>query len=208
MRRAYPASAYDPAPPPSYWASTIPEATQRRTPVERDMVVGTAIIGAGVTGLNAALTLAKAGEEAVVFDASYPGWGASGRNGGFCCVGGDGRGYDAMVRDHGMPQTQAYVSHQMAAVEHVAGLLDRHGIDADRHSDGEWELAHSDKAYQGGADYVELEKRLGLGMTAFSKSELAEQGIAGGFVHGGWRRRPGFALNPLKYVTGLARAAE
>ncbi len=208
MRRAYPDSAYDPAPPPSYWVLTAPEAAARRTPLERDLAVETAIVGAGFTGLNAALRLAERGAEAAVFDTGFPGCVASGRNGGFACVGGAGRGYDEMIRDHGLVQTRAFVDHQKASVDHVAGLLDRLGIDADRHSDGEWEIAHSDKALARGGDHVELERKLGLDMTAFSRGELAERGMAAPFVHGGWRRRPGFALNPLKYAAGLARAAE
>ena len=41
-----------------------------------------AIIGAGFTGLSAALHLAKLGKQVVVLEAQTRGWGASGRNGG------------------------------------------------------------------------------------------------------------------------------
>jgi len=41
-----------------------------------------AIIGAGFTGLSAALHLAKLGKQVVVLEAQTPGWGASGCNGG------------------------------------------------------------------------------------------------------------------------------
>lgn len=40
------------------------------------------VVGAGFTGLRAALDLAEAGKEVVVLDAGDVGWGASGRNGG------------------------------------------------------------------------------------------------------------------------------
>ena len=41
-----------------------------------------AIVGAGFTGLSAALHAAREGARVVVLEASEPGWGASGRNGG------------------------------------------------------------------------------------------------------------------------------
>ena len=41
-----------------------------------------AVIGAGYTGLSAALHLAAKGVDVVVLEANEPGWGASGRNGG------------------------------------------------------------------------------------------------------------------------------
>ena len=42
--------------------------------------VDVAVIGAGYTGLGAALTLARAGRDVLVFDAETAGWGASSRN--------------------------------------------------------------------------------------------------------------------------------
>ena len=42
------------------------------------------IVGAGYTGLSAALSLARQGKQVVVLDAGLPGFGASTRNGGIC----------------------------------------------------------------------------------------------------------------------------
>jgi glycine/D-amino acid oxidase-like deaminating enzyme len=47
-------------------------------PAQTDCVV----VGAGYSGLSAALTLARAGRSVVVLDSSHPGYGCSGRNGG------------------------------------------------------------------------------------------------------------------------------
>ena len=67
--------------PLSYYAATAsPLAPQ---PMLSDKVsVDVCIIGAGYTGLSAALHLAKAGLRVVVLEAHLVGWGASGRNGG------------------------------------------------------------------------------------------------------------------------------
>ncbi|MEM8752592.1 MAG: FAD-binding oxidoreductase [Pseudomonadota bacterium] len=208
MRRAYPDHAYDPAPPPSYWAATAPEAVRRRRPLDRDLSVEVAIVGGGYTGLSAALTLAERGAGAAVFDAAFPGWGASGRNGGFVCVGGAKLGYDELIRRDGEDATRAYVARQAAAVDHVGGVLDRFAIDADRHSTGEWELSHSAKAFARAKEDAALERRLGLTLDEYDQRALDEMGMAGPTFHGGHRRLPGFAVNPLKYAHGLAMAAE
>jgi gamma-glutamylputrescine oxidase len=66
---------------PSAYAADLPEADHRPAltgAVEADV----AILGAGFTGLWAALTLARAGRRVVVLDAHRVGFGASGRNGG------------------------------------------------------------------------------------------------------------------------------
>ena len=46
-----------------------------------------AIIGGGLTGISAALELAKRGYKTCLLESHYPGWGASGRNGGQLLVG-------------------------------------------------------------------------------------------------------------------------
>src|SRR5205085_12699856 len=65
----------------SYWHDTATAfAGGAAGPVEDHFDV--AVIGAGFTGLGAALQLAKAGAKVVVLEADRVGSGASGRNGG------------------------------------------------------------------------------------------------------------------------------
>lgn len=208
MRRAYPDHAYDPAPPSSWWAATVPDAAKVGVPLERDLVVDFAVIGGGYTGLNAALSLAERGEDVALFDTAWPGWGASGRNGGFVCVGGTGLGHDELIGKYGAAEARHFVDHQLASIDHVAGLLDRFDIDADRHSDGEWAMAHSAKAFARGEIAAAAERSLGLTVNSFSQGELDERGMAGPTFHGGHQMAHGFAINPLKYASGLARATE
>ena len=64
---------------PYWWEKAPrPKIETKKIPAKIDV----AIIGSGYTGLCAALTLAKAGCEVVVFDAEDAGWGCSSRNGG------------------------------------------------------------------------------------------------------------------------------
>jgi glycine/D-amino acid oxidase-like deaminating enzyme len=66
---------------PSYWNHS---AISYQTPstLEDSINVDVTIIGAGFTGLRAALELAKANISVAVLDSEEPGWGASGRTGG------------------------------------------------------------------------------------------------------------------------------
>src|SRR5713101_5423044 len=69
-----------PHPPPSAWtaAEPLPETPS----LEEDRRADVVVVGAGYTGLSAALHLAERGADVVVLDAAEPGWGGSGRNGG------------------------------------------------------------------------------------------------------------------------------
>lgn len=76
------ASMIDPkALPPSLWADTVTEHPIT-PPLEGNVSCDFAIVGAGFTGLSAALHAAREGASVTVLEASEPGWGASGRNGG------------------------------------------------------------------------------------------------------------------------------
>lgn len=207
MPRLYPDTAYAPTPAPSYWQATVPDAVPGPS-LEGDTTIDTAVIGGGFTGLNAAIRLAERGEEVVVFDAGYPGWGASGRNGGFVCTGGSKVEYADQIKAHGEDQTRAFVGRQQASIDHVAVNLNRFGIDANRHSDGEWLLCHSAKNFAESAASAEVERRLGIPVTTYSQPELDERGMAGPEFHGGYQNGWGFAIHPLKYAHGLRRAAE
>ncbi|MDG4649126.1 FAD-binding oxidoreductase [Roseibacterium sp. SDUM158017] len=66
---------------PSWYAASLPPPP-RRAPLDGDARADVAVLGAGFTGLWAALTLARAGRRVVVLDAHRAGFGASGRNGG------------------------------------------------------------------------------------------------------------------------------
>ncbi len=69
--------------PPTYWAASAGMPPEDDGPVDRDLDVDVAIIGAGFTGLACALFLAREhGIRATVLEANRVGWGCSGRNGG------------------------------------------------------------------------------------------------------------------------------
>ncbi|MEO0393317.1 MAG: FAD-binding oxidoreductase, partial [Pseudomonadota bacterium] len=90
--------------PPSWYASTAPalSGTPARAPVTSDRTCDVCIVGAGYTGLSAALDLAAKGYDVLVVEANRVGWGASGRNGGQV-VRAFNKGQDQLARWVGQP---------------------------------------------------------------------------------------------------------
>ena len=71
----------------SFWESSVNYSKDDFKEIENNENCDVAIIGAGFTGLSAALHLSKDYNiDVKVLEAGHIGWGASGRNGGFCCI--------------------------------------------------------------------------------------------------------------------------
>lgn len=209
MRRIFPAHAYGAAPlEDCYWAHTVPDAALHRPPAEGGLSADVVIIGAGFTGLSAALHLAEGGADVVVLEAGFPGWGASGRNGGFCCLGGGKIGDAALRRHYGEDARRAWRRAEADAVSLAADLISRHAIRADTHSQGETILAHNTRQMRRlRAAAPDIARDYDVEPEILDAADLPAQGMAGPF-HGALTIPIGFALNPRKYVAGLLTAAE
>ncbi|XDA98278.1 FAD-binding oxidoreductase [Sulfitobacter sp. LCG007] len=180
---------------------------------ERPALTGTrkcdvAIIGGGFTGISAALHLAEGGARVIVLEAEHVGWGASGRNGGFCCLGGS-KASDAYIDRHfGREARLEWHRAEKTAVELVDALTRRFGIDVDRHSNGETMLAHRMRDM---AEFEStaraIEENYGVTAEVHTRRDLEGLGMAGPFK-GALSTPIGFGLNPRKYIAGLAAAAE
>ena len=186
-----------------FWAEDYPREDLIWPQVSGEVSCDVAIIGAGYTGLSAALHLAQAGVDVAVFDMHAPGWGASGRSGGFCCEGGAMASDGVIARRYGDAGLDEWEETQISAVHLVRRLIDENGIQADTHSDGETQLAHSGRSYR--RLKVKAEKN---GYEFIPTSQLAEKGMNAGGLQGGLTYPVGFGLQPRKYVIGLAEAAK
>ncbi len=199
MRRIYPDYAYGSGPRQGCWWDETVEAPD--WPVQQgNLKVDVAVVGGGFTGMSAALYLAQAGASVAVLEAETPGWGASGRNGGFCCLGGSKLASSTMRRRYGDAATQAYEQAEIDAVALVADLLTKNRIDADTHSNGETVLAHSPRAM------AHLRRNADEFGVLHEPDDLPKLGFGGTFF-GGYSFPVGFGLNPRKYLFGVAAAA-
>ena len=164
-----------------------------------------AIIGAGFTGLSAALHLVQLGQKVVVLEAETPGWGASGRNGGQVNPG--------LIEnpDHAISKFGLQMGLRMIAMSGGAGklvfdLISQNDIQCDARHVGWLRAAHNM------AGMLSLEKKArqweahGAPMQRLNASEAAELMGTEAYI-GGLLDPRGGNIHPLNYALGLVDAA-
>lgn len=192
--------------PPSYYAATA------RGMVERPSLSGTVeadvcIIGAGFTGLSAALHCAERGRSVVVLDAHRAGWGASGRNGGQAGAGQriDQDDLEALI---GVEDAHKAFRIGIEAPQLVQSLAERLNIPIG-YKPGILHFNHRARFDAHSRVYAsKLQDEYGYAQIRFvEREEMAEMlGAAGAF--GGTLDWGGGHCHPLNLALGLARAGE
>jgi len=187
----------------SLWEATA--STWNHTHMDGDLDTDIAIVGAGITGLSAALRAAESGHSVVLVDAQYPGWGASGRNGGQVIPGLKVEP-DQIIKRFGSGRGEHVVRFAGQTADQVFDLIDRHNIDCDTRR-GEWvELAGKPRALAGLKAKCEQWQACGADVQMLDAEAAAK--ITGSTVWpGGFLDRRGGSVQPLKYSTGLGQAA-
>jgi glycine/D-amino acid oxidase-like deaminating enzyme len=189
----------------SLWSATA--APLAPLPSLREAVrAQVAVIGAGYTGLSAALHLGEAGRDVVVLDAMELGDGASGRNGGQVIP---GLKYDPDTLETMYPGNPGakLVATIAAGPDLVFELIRKHGIDCDAVQSGWLQLATSESALGPIGTRVRQWRARGAAVEMLDDADVAR--LTGSQrYHGGLIDRRGGTVQPLAYVRGLARAAQ
>ncbi|SHL99452.1 gamma-glutamylputrescine oxidase [Roseovarius litoreus] len=192
--------------PPSWYAATATPLAPF-DPLRGQLKADVCIIGAGYTGLSAALHLAEAGLNVVLLEAHRVGFGASGRNGGQL---GSGQRMEQTALERLVGKDDAAKLWDLAedAKTLVKSLISRHGIDCHLKPG----IAHmcfsarevaEEHAY---ADHLAAQ----YGYTALQKldREAAQALCPSPRYMGGTLDMTAAHLHPLGYALGLARAAQ
>ncbi len=176
-----------------------------RPPLDGDTEADICIVGAGYTGLWTALALLRGdpGLRVLVVEREVAGFGASGRNGGWCSALFPA-GAAALTRRHGAAASHAMRAAMRAAVDEVGAAVAEEGIDCDWVKGGTVVLARTAAQLQraraeasDGPDRVDL-----LGPTEASAQVGAANVLGGTFI-------PDCAwIQPARLARGLARAVE
>ncbi|MCB1882674.1 MAG: FAD-binding oxidoreductase [Geminicoccaceae bacterium] len=209
LKGLYDQNLYDTAAhQPSHWAATAGPAPAA-PPLTGDATAEVAVVGGGFTGLMAALHLAGAGVETVLLEAGPLAWGASGRNGGFCILGGSKLEPLDLAKRHGIEAARAFFAMQRASIDHVAETAEEHGIDVERAGRGELFVAHKPGRMRGLRAWVEAVERVcGERWPVLDKAEVQARIGRTGEAEGAILIPHGFGLHPLRYAHGLAKAAQ
>jgi gamma-glutamylputrescine oxidase len=191
-------------PPSWYVAGVMP--LPPFLPLEGATEADVCVVGAGYTGLSAALHLAEAGLDVVVLEAQRVGWGASGRNGGQL---GSGQRRDQEWLEARFGPGPARLLWELAeeAKALVKELIARHAIACDL-KPGVLHAAH--RASEVPHDHAAAEKLArDYGYTEVEPLDRAGimARLATEAYHGGVLDRGAAHLHPLAYALGLARAA-
>jgi glycine/D-amino acid oxidase-like deaminating enzyme len=190
-----------------YWWDAAPR--EPPAPVALPARADVVIVGAGFTGLAAALVLARAGRGVLVLDAAAPGAGASSRNGGM--IGSGHRlSYQALAGRHGEAVADAVIREGLQALAFTTALIAREGIGCGFVRCGRFRGAWRPADYEAMArESAFLRRRFGLAIEMVPRAEQ-EREVATARYHGGCVYLEHGGLHPGLLHQGLlerARAA-
>jgi taurine dehydrogenase large subunit len=195
--------------PPSYWTATAGATPADDGPVPAQADTEVAIIGGGYTGLACALYLARDhGITPLVLEANRPGWGCSGRNGGFARAA-IGRYSPAQtIGKWGRETARRWFGESLSAVDTVRGLVKDCAIECDLLEAGHLKIAHRPARAAALAQEARLLQREFEYPAEFLPADrLRDEHIGGAEAHGALRFPDALAVHPLKLAYGALAAA-
>jgi glycine/D-amino acid oxidase-like deaminating enzyme len=163
--------------------------------------------GLTLTGVVAALHLARRGAKVHLFEQHTVGFGASGRNGGMATTGMSIGIRDAVAK-LGFDKAASLYRTYGQAVDLIEKLVKEEGIDCDFARPGKLILASKEAHFHGFEKTAELlNARLGVETDLVPKSQLRRE-IGSDAFHGGMVESKSASLHVGKYIRGLGEAAE
>jgi glycine/D-amino acid oxidase-like deaminating enzyme len=199
----------------SFWLDTCGDPLTPRASLPGDTEVDVAIVGGGLTGLWAALHLRRSAPDCrvVVLESEICGFGASGRNGGWCSALFPAS-LDQLAAVAGPDAAVAQYRAMIDTVHEVGRSLDELGIDAHWSRGGTLSIAtnpahlprlrgevHHQRAWGFGPEDVEW-------LNGHEVRERVRVSTPDGTVGGGVYTPHCAAVHPARLVRGLAHAVE
>ena len=184
---------------PYWWDTASLQPVHNDTLPEKAEVV---VIGAGYTGLHAALQIARGGREVLVLDGEQAGWGCSTRNGGQISTSLK-PGYGELNKKYGHEKAIALLQEGKRSLQWIEEFVNEENLDCDFQVVGRFHAAHNTTQFKKLSEQIK-EQIPGLENGAFvvpqseQRQELGTDTYYGGVVF------PQHAsVNPAKYHRGI-----
>lgn len=192
----------------SYWQAITP-AYRHYPALEHDIHCNTLIIGAGYTGLNCGYELAKVHQrDVVIIDALQPGWGCSGRNGGFVLRGTGRLGLSQLAAKFGLDTARLFHQEYGEAVARVNQLIATGKIDCQPQPVGYYKVAHkANMAADLARQAMLLQQQFAYQVQYLDKFQLQQHVVNHQQAHAALCFPDCYGLNPLALAQGYARMA-
>ena len=184
-----------------------------RAPLTADARFDVCLVGGGLTALWTAYSLAKADPtlKIAVLEREIAGFGASGRNGGWCSALFP-RTAGSLERDHGFDAAVAMRQSMIDTVDEVGRVARLEGIDCDFEQGGTFVFARSDVQRDAARADVTEARRFGVDRPEYWDERMVadrfavtglDDGVVGAFFDPACAR-----VHPAKLVRGLANVVE
>ena len=190
----------------SYYVSTANKKTEYPR-LEGENESDICIIGAGYTGLSAALHLAEKGYSVSLLEAEKVGWGASGRNGGQVCQD-HNMSHEELTKKVGRAAADSLWKMSVESVDLVKDLIQKHQIDCDLKSGVMSVALKPAYAKDMMEDVTYLNKELNYDAVHFVDKNEVRNMLGSDKYYSGKYWTEAAHLHPLNYALGLANAAQ
>ena len=192
----------------SYWEDTSSENLNLEK-LTQDTNSEIVVIGGGYTGLICAINLTENHNlDVILVEAGKIGWGASSRNAGFNCLPPSKMSFKKMQSIYGREETKKFFRNSVEGSNHTKDIIKEYNIDCDVTGDSNFVVAHHKNKFDQIKEQAEVYKsEFDIETEIYSKEQFNEIGHGGTEQYGAFSYKPGFAINPLKFVNGIAKYA-
>src|SRR5678815_3229519 len=186
---------------PNYTNSVWSEATPAPPypSLEGNVAVDVAVVGGGITGITAALLLARAGRQVAVVEARRIGKGETGKTTAHLTEALD-IPYHTLISRFGVAGARLVAGGQRAAIDRIAEFADECAIDCDFRRVSGFTFAETRTEYAALKREAEAARKLGLNAALVDRAPLPFP------IAGALRFEDQATIHPRVYLQGLERA--
>jgi len=188
----------------SLWFATAIDAPSTE-PLSDVLRADAVVVGAGITGLNAAIELAENGLTVVVLEAGVIGAGASGRNGGQVNLGLN-LSPDELCEHYGEARARPLINALCCTPQTVFKRIQRFKLKCDAEQNGWVQGAVTERRFADQRALAAEYARHGLELQVLDAMDIAEATGSTRYVGGLFIEQCG-SIQPLSYTRELARVA-